>query len=265
MPAKALLYAAEVLHRARHVEPWGIRAENVGFDFAKVMAHKDTLIRGFAEERREQLANGAFKFIRATAKFLDPHSIAVSNGGSITAAHFVVTTGSTIAPAPLLQLHDVGYLTSDDALKLTQLPKSLIVLGGGPVAVEFAPFFARFGAQVTLLQRSAHLLGEFDVDAAKEIERVFRRGGIKVFTNTKLTDARRDDHGKTISFHHDRQPLFVSADDILVALGRAANTASLDLDKAGVATKSGRMLIAISFPFCLVRAPAINPRTGAGR
>ena len=242
MPAKALLYAAEVLHRARHVEPWGIHVENVGFDFAKVMARKDRLIKGFAEDRRKQLAHGKFRFLRASARFIDPHSIEVSKAGLITAAQFVIATGSVVAPAPLLELYGVGYLTSDDALKVTQLPKSLIVLGGGPVAVEFAQFFARFGVQVTLLQRSAHLLGDFDVDAAKEIEKVFRRGGIEVFTSTKLTGARRDGPRKAISFKHAGQPVFVSAEEILLALGRTANTASLDLDKAGVATERGRIV-----------------------
>jgi pyruvate/2-oxoglutarate dehydrogenase complex dihydrolipoamide dehydrogenase (E3) component len=242
MPTKALLYAAEVLHLVRHAEPWGIRAENVGFDFAKVMARKNTLIKGFADDRREQLASGKFRFIRANATFLDPHSVAVSNAGPLTAAQFVIATGSTVAPPPLPPLRDLGYLTSDDALKLTQLPKSLIVLGGGAVAVEFAQFFARFGVHVTLLQRGEHILREFDTDAAMEIEKVFRRDGIEVFTNTKLTDARCDGRLKTISFQHHGQPVSVSAEEILFALGRVPNIASLDLDKAGVATERGRIV-----------------------
>ena len=152
----------------------------------------------------------------------------------LSAAHFVITTGSSIASPPLPQLREVGCLTSDDVLKLTQLPKSLIVLGGGAVAVELAQFFARFGVTVTLLQRGEHLLREFDTDAAKEIEKVFHRDGIEVFTDTKLTDARRDGQLKTISFQHHGQPVSVSAEEILFALGRVPNTASLDLDKAGV-------------------------------
>jgi pyruvate/2-oxoglutarate dehydrogenase complex dihydrolipoamide dehydrogenase (E3) component len=242
MPSKALLYAAEVLHLVRHAGPWGIRADNVGFDFAKVMARKNALIQGFANDRREQLTSGKFKFLHARASFLDPHSVAVSNAGPLTAAQFVITTGSIVAPPPLPQLREVGYLTSDDALKLRQLPKSLIVLGGGAVAVEFAQFFARFGVHVTLLQRSEHILREFDTDAAMEIEKVFRRDGIEVFTNAKLTDARRDGRLKVISFQHQGQPVSVSAEEILFALGRVPNTASLDLDKAGVTTERGRIV-----------------------
>ena len=79
-----------------------------------------------------------------------------------------------------------AIITSDDALALKRLPKSLIVLGGGAIACEFAQFFARFGVKVTLIQRSEHILKEFDTDAAMEIEKVFRREGIQVFTGTKL-------------------------------------------------------------------------------
>ena len=76
----------------------------------------------------------------------------------LTAKHFVIATGSNVAPPPLPQLHEIGYITSDDALALKRLPKSLIVLGGGAVACEFAQFFARFGVKVTLIQRSEHIL-----------------------------------------------------------------------------------------------------------
>ena len=242
MPTKALLHAAEVLHRARHAEPWGIRAVNVGFDFAKVMARKNALIEDFAKDRREQLAHGKFTFIRAQASFRDPHSVALSNAGPLSAAHFVIATGSTFAPPPLPQLRELGYLTSDDALNLTRLPSSLIVLGGGAVAVEWTQFFARFGVRVTLVQRSVHLLRGFDTEAAVEIEKVLVREGVEVFTDTQLTDARRDSQGKTLSFLHHGQPVSVSAEELLVALGRVPHTATLELEKAGVATESGRVV-----------------------
>jgi pyruvate/2-oxoglutarate dehydrogenase complex dihydrolipoamide dehydrogenase (E3) component len=206
------------------------------------MARTHALIKGFADERHEQLASGKFKFIRAQANFLDPHSVALSNAGPLTAAQFVITTGSTVAPPLLPQLREVGYLTSDDVVKMMQLPKSLIVLGGGGVAVELARFFARFGVTVTLLQRGEHILREFDTDAAMEIEKVFHHEGIEVFTNTKVFDARHDGQLKTISFQSDGQPVSVSAEEILFAFGRVPNTASLDLDKAGVATEDGRIV-----------------------
>jgi pyruvate/2-oxoglutarate dehydrogenase complex dihydrolipoamide dehydrogenase (E3) component len=262
MPTKALLYAAEVMHRASHAGPWGIRAENVSFEFAKVTARKDALVKDFADYRRQQLAGGKFKFIRANVRFLDPHTLKLTPHSSfghplpakrgegrgegrsqrITAKNFVIATGSNVAPPPLPQLRNVGYISSDDALTLTRLPESLIVLGGGAIACEFAQFFARFGVKATLIQRSEHILRGFDADAAVEIEKVFRREGLEIFTNTKLTDAKRDGGLKTVSFQHEGKIVSVSAGEILFALGRVPNTALLDLDKAGVITGRGRIV-----------------------
>ena len=100
MPTKALLYAAEVKHLAKHAETWGVRAGRVGFDFAKVMARKNAQIKDFAGFREQQLNAGKFKFIRANAKFLDTHTVQLSNGKKLTAKHFVIATGSRVAPAP---------------------------------------------------------------------------------------------------------------------------------------------------------------------
>lgn len=242
MPTKALLYAAEVMHLASHPKPWGIRAGKVGFDFKKVMARKNTLIKEFADFRVQQLNSKHFEFVRANAKFLDAHSIRLSSGKKLAAKHLVIATGSTVAPAPLPQLDEIGFLTSDDALALKTVPKSLIVLGGGAVACEFAQFFARFGVKVTLIQRSEYILKEFDTDAAAEMEKVFRREGIRVFTGTKLLDAKRKGKLKAISFVHGGKTVSVSAEEILFALGRVPNTASLDLEKAGVKTEGGRIV-----------------------
>ena len=253
MPTKALLYAAEVKHLAEHAGTWGVRAGKVSFDFAKVMARKNTQIKEFADFRAQQLNSGKFKFIRANARFLDAHTVKINcsvrpvaesgrAAGStlqLTAKNFVIATGSTVAPAPLPQLNDVGFITSDDAVALKKLPKSLIILGGGAIACEFAQFFGRFGVKVTLIQRSEHILKEFDADAGTEIEKVFRREGIRVFTGTKLLDAKRKGKMKTVSFEQNGKQVSVSAEEILFALGRVPNTAGLDLENAGVKTENG--------------------------
>ena len=242
MPTKALLYAAEVKHLAEHAATWGVRAGRVTFDFKKVMARKNAQIRDFADFRAQQLNAGKFKFIRANAKFLDAHSADLSNGKKITAKHFVIATGSSVAPSPLPQLDEVGFITSDEAVALKKLPKSLIILGGGAIACEFAQFFARFGVKVTLIQRSGRILKEFDADAGTEIEKIFRREGMQVFTGTKLVDAKRQGKLKSVSFEQNGKVVSVSAEEILFALGRVPNTASLGLENAGVKTEQGRIV-----------------------
>ena len=265
MPTKAMLYAAEVKHLAEHSATWGVRAGKVSFDFSKVMARKNAQIKDFADFRAQQLNAGKFKFIRANAKFLDAHTVeldlprgsrrkeahSIPSGSSqrlltsaatLTARHFVIATGSSVAPAPLPQLDEVGFITSDEAVALKRLPKSLIILGGGAIACEFAQFFARFGVKVTLIQRSEHILKEFDADAGVEIEKVFRREGIQIFTGTKLVDTKRKGKLKTVPFEQNGKIISVSAEEILFALGRVPNTASLNLESAGVKTENGRVV-----------------------
>jgi len=242
MPTKAMLYAAEVKHLAEHAETWGVRAGKVTFDFTKVMARKDEQIKDFADFRVKQLNDGRFKFIRANASFLDAHKVKLSNGRKLTAKHFVVATGSRVSPAPLPQLEEVGFITSDDAVALKKLPKSLIILGGGAIACEFAQFFARFGVKVTLIQRSENLLKEFDLDAGAEIAKVFRREGMQVFTGTKLVGAKCKGKLKSVSFEQGGKTIFVAAEEVLFALGRVPNTASLNLENAGVKMEQGRII-----------------------
>jgi len=240
MPTKALLYAAEIMHLASHPEVWGIRSE-VNFDFAKVMARKDAMIKDFADCRAQQLNAGKFEFLRAMARFVDPHTLELSTGRKLTAKHFVIATGSSVAPSPVPQLNEAGYLTSDTALEITKLPRSLVILGGGAVALEFAQFFARFGVKVTLIQRSPHVLHEMDSDAAAVIEEVFRREGISVYTGTKIADARQLGNLKEVFFEHEGEAKRALGEDIFFALGRIPNVASLALDKVGVQLEFGRI------------------------
>lgn len=242
MPTKALLYAAEVKHLAEHAGTWGVQVRGVSFDFAQVMRRKNAQIKDFADYRAQQLARGKFQFLRAGARFLDPHTLGLSDGATLTARNFVVASGSCVAPPPLPDLSELGFMTSDEAVALQRLPKSVILLGGGAIAVEFAQFFARFGVRVTLVQRSEQLLKEFDPDAGQAVAEVFRREGIRVFTGTKLLAARRQGRLKAITFEHAGKPVTVAAAEVFCALGRVPNTAGLDLERAGVSTEGGRIL-----------------------
>jgi pyruvate/2-oxoglutarate dehydrogenase complex dihydrolipoamide dehydrogenase (E3) component len=133
-------------------------------------------------------------------------------------------------------------MTSDEALTLKHLPKSLIVLGGGAIACELAQFLARFDVKVTMIQRSPHLLKEFDEDAAAVVEGVFRREGIKLHTGTKLLDAGRNAAGKSVTFEHNGRTVRVRAEEILYCLGRIPNTAGLGLEEIGVALDGPRII-----------------------
>ncbi len=236
MPTKALLYAAEVRHLCKMGPVWGIHPREVSFNLHEVIARKDRQIREFADYRRQQLEKGKFTFLRAQASFQDAHTLLLDNGTTLRASHFIVCTGSKVSEPPLADLSRVGYMTSDDALTCEQLPESMVVLGGGAVALEFAQYFARFGVKVTVIQRSPQVLRDLDTDCAKSLEGAFRREGIKVYTGTRLLEVRRSGALKTVVFEHQGEKVEVVAEQILHALGRTAATDALGLERAGVAT-----------------------------
>lgn len=242
MPTKALLYAAEVLHSARSAEVFGLRPGKIGFDFKAVMQHKEKHIRDFADYRRKQLEEGPFKFIRATARFSDPHHLEIDDGTTVRFQQAIIASGSHVASPPLPQLNEVGYLTSDTALNLKKLPQSILILGGGAVAVEFAQFFRRFDVDVTLVQRSPHILKDIDEDATCVVEDVFRREGMTLYTGTELTAVWRRDGLKGITFTHQGTRVEVAAEEIFHGLGRTPNTEELRLESSGVETRQARIL-----------------------
>ena len=242
MPTKAMLEAAEVLHLAGNTAPWGIQTTGAGFDYAQVLARKRFLIDEFAGYRRQQLQAGRFTLRRAPARFLDPHTLDLGAAGTLTARNFVLSTGSVPAPAPLPALAALDCATSDDALAWEQLPESVIVLGGGLVAVEFAQLLVRFGVRVALVQRGTHLLRGFDTDAAEVLATVLRREGVDLYTGTELLDADRAGGQKRVRFRHGDREVTLAAAEVLLASGRVPNTAGLDLARAGVVTEGARIV-----------------------
>ena len=242
MPTKALLHAADVRFQARRSKLWGLEPGEIGFDYAAVMRRKAAMVEEFASYRRGQLQDGRFELIRDLAMFRDPHTLELDDGQTVTAGHLMISTGSRVAELPLPGLAKLGCITSDDALRLESLPQSIIVLGGGAVAVEYAQFFARFDVEVTLLQRSPHILKAFDDDVAGEVEAAFREEGITVHTGCSLTDARQDGNEKVIVYERDGGQHEVRAEAVFHGLGRSPNTGSLALENGGVETDNGRIL-----------------------
>jgi pyruvate/2-oxoglutarate dehydrogenase complex dihydrolipoamide dehydrogenase (E3) component len=247
MPSKTLLYASEVLHLARSAKTWGLKIPKAGFDFKAVMARKKVVIDDCVQDRCNGLSLGKFTFIRANARFVEAHKLILSERHQDTpefvqAKYFVISTGSVVSPAAVPGLAEIGYLTSEDALSFRKLPKSLIVLGGGPVALELAQFLRRFDVEITLIQRSEQLVREFDADAAAVVETVLKREGMRIWKGTTITKAFRQGRHKGVEFQHDAKSHRVVAENILFALGRSPATARLGLENAGVKTESGRIL-----------------------
>ncbi|MDP1580281.1 MAG: NAD(P)/FAD-dependent oxidoreductase [Candidatus Didemnitutus sp.] len=243
MPSKTLLYSAEVLHHARHAARFGLRVPSAKADMAAVHTRKKLIIGEFADYRLTALTKGKFDLFRAHARFLDAHTLALSDGQRLRADRFLIGTGSRVSVPPVPGLAAAKFWTSDDVLDLDFLPRSVLVLGGGIVACELAQFLARMGSKVTLIQRSAQILRGHSPEAARVVERAFRDEGIEVFTGTAIQDIRQDRRGTTVRFSQTGKLISRRAAHLFNALGREPNTRALGLDSAGVRTRPNGQII----------------------
>ncbi len=240
MPSKALLESAHRALAIRRAGEFGLRAEYHGADPVALIARKRRLIEDFAGFRREQLESGKFEFVRGRARFLDPHTVEVDRFGAgtrrLTGRAFLIATGSQINWVEVPGLQETGCMTSDDVLDSDRLPKSVVVLGGGAIALEAASYYAGLGSEVTVVQRGPQLLKEVDADVASALKKALEHRGIKVFVSTVLVRAEKTDAGlKRMRFYQHGVELAMEAEEIIYALGRRANTDNLGLDCAGIA------------------------------
>jgi len=242
MPSKAILRCSDIIALMRRAHEFGLNPVEPSADLAAIIDRKDALIREFADYRIEQLRDPGFALYEEKAHFLSPHQIQVGDQ-VLEADRFIIATGSLPRHIPIPGLDDVGYITSDEALDLRQQPESMLVLGGGPIAVELAQFYHRIGTRVTLLQRSHHILSMGDEDMARPVEEQFRAEGMEVFTATQLHRFALQDGHKTAFFSHGEKECSASAEVILQALGRRPNTDGLELTEAGIEVEKDRIVV----------------------
>ncbi len=245
MPSKTLLYAAEVLHHARHAKPFGLRIPTAEVDMKALHRWKRKVIAEFADYRLKAMTSGKYDLYRAHARFTDPHTVELSDGQILRADKILVATGSRVGVPPIPGLADTPFWTSDDVLDLDFVPESVIVLGGGIVACELAQFLRRIGSKVTLIQRSPYLLREHSPAASAVVQEAFRDEGIDLHTGTKITKiATTVTGGVSVHFSSAGKPTVRRAKFLFNALGREPDTAGLDLAAAGLTPNStGRISV----------------------
>ena len=244
MPSKTLLYAAEILHQAQHAARFGLRVSGARADMPAVQARKKRIIADFARHRVKALTGGDFDLYRARARFVDPHTLQLSDGRKLRGRHFLIGTGSRVSVPPVPGLADLMCWTSDDVLDLDFVPRSVLVLGGGIVACELAQFLQRIGTKVTLIQRSAHILRDHSEAASTVVQRAFADEGIELFAGTKILQLTANKKGVAATFLHDGRKIVRRAAHCFNALGREPNTTGLNLAAAGVKTRpNGRIVI----------------------
>ena len=243
MPTKAMLRSSDIAALIRRAPEFGLGSTNVQANLSAIIDRKNRLIKEFTDYRIEALQHPRFTLYQEMAHFLSP-TLIQAGPHHLSAKSFIIATGSVVSHIPIPGLEEAGYLTSDDALELRTTPDSMIVLGGGPVALELAQFFSRIGVNVSLIQRSAHIMSQTDEDIAKPVETKLQEEGMTVYTNTSIERVvRSSDSQKTVHFLHHGQPQQVTAATILQALGRHPNITGLNLGVTQVDIKNKAIVV----------------------
>ncbi|MBI2029860.1 mercury(II) reductase [Candidatus Gottesmanbacteria bacterium] len=235
VPSKTLLWAGEVMHLARNHNIPGIDIEVKNFDFAQVVQHELDLVDKLRAEKYEKVLNGLehVTHIEGQATFVSPNEIEVA-GQKYQAKKFIIAAGSTATVPPIENIQEVGYLTHIEALQIKNQPKELIVVGAGPLGLEFAQMYSRFGTKVTVLQRSDSIFPPAEKELTTRLAEILTNEGITIKTNVQVKSARKEGNKKILTYTVSDKQEEVSADEILLATGKTPNTQGLTLDKASV-------------------------------
>ncbi|HEX9721826.1 MAG TPA: mercury(II) reductase [Candidatus Paceibacterota bacterium] len=248
VPSKALLWAGETLHHAKHHGIPGVELEVKSFDFQKVVQDELALVEKLRQEKYEKVLKYLenVTVIEGKAKFVSPTEVEI-NGEKLQADKFIVAAGSTANVPPIEGIRDVGYLTHIEALRLEKQPKELIVVGAGPTGLEFAQMYARFGTKVTILEYGPSIFGPGEPELVNKLAEILASEGIIIYTNAKVTKVRVEQGRKTLTFETDGQTKEVVADEILLAAGKTANTEGLGLEKVGVDVDKRKAVVVNQF------------------
>jgi dihydrolipoamide dehydrogenase len=237
IPTKALLHAAEVADSAREGAAIGVQSSLEGIDMAGVHKYKDGVVAKLYKGLQGLVKSRKITLVDGHGRFEGPNAVVVG-GDRYVGEKVVLATGSYSKTLPGL---DVGgrVITSNEAIRLDEVPEKLVVLGGGVIGVELASVYKSFGSDVTIVEALPRLVPGEDEFASKLLERAFRRRKIGFKTGVRFTGAKQNDHGVTVSLESGEE---LEADYLLVAVGRGPNTAETGFEEAGVRMERGFVL-----------------------
>ena len=245
IPTKTLFAVANLATQVQDASDFGVHISGEAtIDYPQVLAHKTTVI--------EQLTGGIAQLLKAngvdtfngTASFTDRNTILINKPDGTTeqlhAKNIIIATGSEPAEPPVFEIDENQVLTTTGILNLTELPESLLIVGGGVSGCEFASIFNALGCQVTVLELLPTILATEDVQVIRHIQLFMKRKGITIHTGAKLTHVKKSDTDVTAVLESGEE---ITAEKMLVSIGRRYNTENIGLEKVGIRTESGKIVV----------------------
>lgn len=244
IPSKALIHQAEIYRHGTDLEGMGISVDRSGFDYGKVFKKSRNAAQRLSKGVAALLKKNKVDYIDGTARITGAHEVSVSGGKAgektVTASNILVATGSRPKSIPGFEIDEKQVISSTGALMLEKLPERLLILGAGYIGMEFAHVMRAFGVEVTVVEMLDQILPNSDAEAVGILHREFRRRGITMHTGMKAKDMKKTKSGVSLTVEgKDGESEKLSADLLLVAVGRAPNTEDLGLEDVGVKLEKG--------------------------
>ncbi|CAB4930089.1 unannotated protein [freshwater metagenome] len=239
IPTKALLHSGEIADNSREASHYGVNAQFLSMDMPAVNAYKDGVVARLHKGLQGLVKSRNITYVEGHGRLISPNTVEV-NGEKYQGTNVVLATGSYARTLPGLEIDGTRIITSDHALNLDYVPKSVIVLGGGVIGCEFASVWKSFGADVTIIEALPHLVALEDESSSKQLERAFRKRGIKFELGDRFKSATVNPDGVSVSLENGKE---FSADILLVAVGRGPVSANLGYEEAGISMDRGYILV----------------------
>lgn len=239
IPTKALLHAGEVADSSRHSADFGVNTQFIGIDMLAVNAYKDGVVSKLHKGLQGLVKSRNVTYIEGHGRLVSKNEVEV-NGVKYNGKNIVLATGSYPKTLPGLDIDGTQIITSEQAIAMDRVPKSVIVLGGGVIGCEFASVWKSFGAEVTIIEGLPHLIALEDESSSKGLERAFRKRGINFELGTRFKSASKDSKGVTVTLEDGKT---FTAEVLLVAVGRGPVSANLGYEEAGLTMDRGYVLV----------------------
>ncbi len=234
VPSKSLLRSGRIMSYIRRAEEYGIEGVSAEVNFARVMDRVQGVIKTIEpHDSMERFESLGVECIAGNARITSPYSVEV-DGKIINTRSIIIATGGRPMVPPIPGLDDVGYLTSDTIWELRELPKRLLVIGGGPIGCELAQAFNNLGAQVTQVDMASRIMPREDPEVSEAVAAQFKKQGIRILTDHKLTRFSVEGENKIMEAEHNGESVRVEFDKVLLAIGRKANVEGFGLEELGM-------------------------------
>lgn len=238
IPSKALLQSSEYYELLKHrLGPHGLSFDHLNCDFSKMMKRKEEVVKGLVDGIPLLFKRHKVDQVMGSARFIDAHSLEISNDGkkqTVSADYFLIATGSEPIALPFLPFDEKQVLSSTGALALESVPKSLLVIGAGAIGLELASVYNRLGSKVDVVEMLDRVSPAMDLTISRQLQQCLKKQGLEFYLSAQVTTAKKNGNSVILEISHENQKKELSAEKVLVAVGRRPYTQGLGLKEMGI-------------------------------